>query len=158
MNAWLPVLSVWLMLVIGLGLIVLEVLLAGTFVILWFGVAFILVGLAGLWIAFPAGEYQLIAVAVLGTLLLWALRKRAQAWFAGSEPPPAETYEAGDIGELQQHEGQWMVYYRGTWWRLAEPVPDPEPGQRVRVTALEGNRARVERLDQPNDSTAQSSG
>lgn len=158
LQGTLPLFSIWWLLLIGTLLIVIEVLAGlGSFVVLWFGLATIVVGVLGLFMDFHSGEFQLIAVAVFGTVLLLAFRRPFIRWMQSREAPPPEHYEAGGMGELQQHEGRWSVYYRGTWWRLLNPLPEMHAGMPVRVVRLEGAGAWVEPVETAAGEPAQQS-
>ncbi|SIN73132.1 Membrane protein implicated in regulation of membrane protease activity [Sulfurivirga caldicuralii] len=149
LHGYVPLFSIWWMLLIGTALIVIEVLAGlGSFVVLWFGIATIVVGFLGLFMDFRSGEFQLIAVAIFGTVLLLAFRRPLMRWMASREAPPPERYEAGGIGELQQHDGRWSVYYRGTWWRLQNRLPAMDDGMQVRVVHLHESGAMIEPLDE----------
>jgi len=156
LQGYLPLFSIWWMLLMGTALIVIEVLAGlGSFVVLWFGIATIVVGFLGLFMDFRSGEFQLITVAVFGMALLLAFRRPLLRWLQGREAPPPERYEAGGVGELQLHEGRWSVYYRGTWWRLQNQLPDMHDGMQVRVVHVDESGAMIAPLEESAEAPGQ---
>ena len=144
MENLLPTFSVWLLMLIGVALIVLEVLLVPFFVLLWFGIAAIVVGLVHAVWPFPGGEYQLITIGIVGVVLLLVFRKRFMAG-RPTRKDDMETFRPGGIGKLRQYEGEWMVFYNGTWWKVMNVQPDFKDGSPVRVVRIDHNLAEVEK-------------
>jgi hypothetical protein len=61
------------MLTIGFGLLGIELLL-GSYIVLFFGIAFIAVGASGFFFEWSSGEVQLLTAMILGGLLSFAMR------------------------------------------------------------------------------------
>lgn len=140
-SALLPPIANWMMLTLGVILIVLEVSALNFFILLWFGIAAILVGIWGFFAPFTHGEYQLIATALLGTVLLLLFRKRFLP--DNSNSLTLETFKSGGSGRVIEQDGQWMIEYQGTWWRIANPSDALKEGQMAIVEKVENNQAWI---------------
>lgn len=131
-----------LLIAMGIGLIALEALLL-YFVILWFGLALLIVGLASYLIPFGDGLWQLGAAAVLALVLLFSLRSRVFKRFMhakGKEPHDDFLNESGE-GIIK--EGK--VYYKATYWKIKSDATFEE-NERVKVLSTDGASATVEKL------------
>lgn len=138
----------WILIAAGLILIGIEILF-GLFVLFWFGLGLVFVGLVGLFVDFEHGEYQLIFAFAIGMVLLFALRKKIIAPH-NAEADQLDTYQTGEIGQLSLHNDQWVVFYHGTHWVVANPQADFKANQRVRVDEIKSNQAWVSSLDVQN--------
>lgn len=131
-----------LLIAIGIGLIALEALLL-YFVILWFGLALLIVGLASYFIPFENGLWQLGIAAILAFILLFSLRSKVFKRFMrtkGKEPRDDFLNESGE-GIIK--EGK--VYYKATYWKIKSDATFEE-NERVRILSTEGASATVEKL------------
>ncbi|GAB6035341.1 NfeD family protein [Galenea microaerophila] len=147
-SAILPAFANWQILTLGVILITLEVTLLNFFILLWFGIAALIIGAIGFFYPFTHGEYQLLAIAILGTLLLLAFRKKLLE-SQRREQLPLETFEAGETGTVVQHKDEfkdpiWMIEYHGSWWRIANPSDHLKVGQIVKVKKVENNQVWIE--------------
>ncbi|GEM_PF-1588770 len=142
--AILPAFANWQLLSLGVILITLEVTLLNFFILLWFGIAAILVGIWGFFIPFEHGEYQLLATAVMGTGLLLLFRNRLLEVNQKTPEMTLETFKAGEAGRLMQQDGTWMIEYQGSWWQVANPTDNLKAGETVRVTKVENNRVWIQ--------------
>lgn len=140
--AILPPIANWIMLALGIILIVLEVSALNFFILLWFGIAAILVGIWGFFSPFAHGEYQLIATAILGTVLLLLFRKHFLP--DTTNTTPLETFKSGGSGRVIQQDGLWMIEYQGTWWRIANPSDALKEGQMATVEKVENNQVWID--------------
>ncbi len=137
----------WQILTLGVILIMLEVTLLNFFILLWFGIAAIVVGSVGFFIPFEHGEYQLLSITILGTILLLAFRKR----FIEDEKAPhleLETFKSGEVGTVTQQKNElgetiWMIEYQGSWWRIANPTEHLKIGQTVTVKKVANNQVWI---------------
>ncbi|UQB42745.1 hypothetical protein JX580_02275 [Thiomicrospira microaerophila] len=135
----------WILIAAGLVLIGIEIIF-GLFILFWFGIGLVTVGLLGFFVDFEHGEYQLIFAFAIGMVLLFALRKKVIAPH-NAQPDQLDTYQTGDIGLLSQHNQQWMVFYHGTHWIVANPKSGYEVGQRVKVDEIKSNQAWVSPIE-----------
>jgi membrane protein implicated in regulation of membrane protease activity len=139
----------WIWLVAGFGLIVLELMLP-TFFILWFGIGALLVSL----IAYMAPNLQLDM-----QVLLWVILSSLTTalWFKvfRKKTPDSRWTAASVIGEVGLLTASVSEFQKGRV-RFQKPVLGNEEwvcvadveilsGERVRITAIEGNTARVAR-------------
>lgn len=145
MENILPVIPAWIMLTLGVLLLAAE-LLSATFVMLFFGIAFILVGLVGFFMSWPSGEVQLLLAMVLGGVLTYALR----GFFMQSmkkQDLPLETMQVGDTGIIVENDGHLRVNYKGTTWGLKKSADfEIKAGDEVLVQALKNNVAFIQKL------------
>lgn len=137
----------WWMIGIGLVLMGAELFLT-VFVLLFFGLGFILIGLFSFgW--HTSGEMQILSAMLIGALLTFALRK----FFLKTLRPEnltLETLETGDTGELIKHQGQLRVQYKGTSWALKMPYDAAlKAGDIVIVVELKNNQALVKPIMSP---------
>jgi membrane protein implicated in regulation of membrane protease activity len=138
----------WILIAAGLVLIGIEIIF-GLFILFWFGIGLVLIGLLGFFVDFEHGEYQLIFAFAIGMVLLFALRKKVIAR-NNAEADQLDTYQTGEIGQLSQHNQQWMVFYHGTHWAVANPKSSFQQGQRVVVEKIESNQAWVSQIEDEN--------
>ncbi|CAN8140358.1 NfeD-like C-terminal domain-containing protein [uncultured Thiomicrorhabdus sp.] len=144
MESYIPVISLWSMIAIGIVLMALEM-LTTTFVLFLFGLAFILIGLVGAFYQFPSGEIQLIWTFAVGLILTLLLAKTLRQRIYAAKPLNLETMQTGESGEiLLTADGDYRVSYKGTTWAIANPHAFAlENGRTVIVEALENNKARI---------------
>lgn len=146
MENLLPMIPAWIMLTIGVALLGIE-LLIGLFVVMFFGIAFILVGGAGFFFEWSSGEIQLLATVLLGGVLTFALRGLLMKG-TDKEDMPLETMQTGDSGEVVHHGGELRVMYKGTTWTFKNlDETEVEVGDEVRVERLKNNVAYIKKLD-----------
>ena len=142
MENILPVIPAWIMLTIGVVLLGLE-LLSVTFVIMFFGMAFIVIGFSGFAVDWQAGEYQVLAVAVLGGIMTYALRGYFMKGMS-KEDLPLETMQVGEPGTIVDHGGEQRLLYKGTTWAFKNAGDDAvATGDEVMVVELKNNVALV---------------
>ena len=139
----------WIWLVFGVSLILLELVLP-TFFILWFGIGAVLVSL----IALLAPNLQLdmqvllwVLFSSVTTVLWFKLFRRKKAdvrWTADSVLGEVGLLTAS-VSEFQKGRVRFQKPILGNeeWTCIADS--DIAAGERVRLTAIEGNTARVSR-------------
>lgn len=139
----------WIWLVFGVALILLELVLP-TFFILWFGIGAVLVSL----IALLAPDLQLdmqvllwVLFSSVTTVLWFKLFRRKKAdvrWTADSVIGEVGLLTAS-VSEFQKGRVRFQKPILGNeeWTCIADS--DIAAGERVRLTAIEGNTARVSR-------------
>jgi len=142
MENVLPIIPAWIMLTIGMALLGIE-LLIGSFVVMFFGIAFILVGGTGFFFEWSSGEVQLLFAVLLGGVLTFALRGLLMNGM-DKEDMPLETMQAGDLGQIVNHGGELRVMYKGTTWTFKSvDSKDVKAGDEVRVESLKNNIAYI---------------
>ena len=127
----------YLMLAAGVGLVMLEFML-GSFFVLFFGLGFLAVGVLGFFVDI-AWEYQILLIAIVSLVLLFALRKPLKAKFNQHESEVKDDF-LNESGEGEIREG--MVYFKGTLWRYDGDLAE---GSKVRVLGTKGNKVVLER-------------
>lgn len=132
----------WWLISLGLVLIGLEIFL-GLFILLWFGIGLVVVGLLGFFVDFGYGEIQLIFSTAIGMVLLFALRRKVIT-AKNAQVEQLATYQTGDSGVLSLVNNQWMIFYHGTHWLVANPTDSLQSGQRVKVSEIKNNQAWIE--------------
>ncbi|MBC8514461.1 NfeD family protein [bacterium] len=130
---------------IAVGLVVLEILLPGTF-LMWLGIAAAIVGGVLLIFSDLGWEGQILLFSVFSVASIWQGR-RVLAKAKAAEPPTTlnirgkehigqtvkvETAIEGGMGRVRVQDTSWVAY-----------GPDCSVGTMVRITALEGNAFRV---------------
>jgi len=142
MPTILPLMDNWLL--FGLGfLLMLAELVTFTFVLLYFGLGFLLAGLLGLVIVYPAGEYQFLAGLFFG-VLLFLLNRRQREAFLNKEKVEIDAFVTGGIGTLIESNGKLRVQYKGTSWPIMDLPAGVDVGDRVSVIELVDNIATIE--------------
>lgn len=139
----------WTWLVFGIALILLELILP-TFFIIWFGIGAVLVAL----IALVAPSLNLASQVLLWVLfssvttLLWFKlfrRKKADTrWTADSVIGEVGLLTAG-VSEFQKGRVRFQKPILGNEEWVCVADSDIAAGERVRLTAIEGNTARITR-------------
>lgn len=132
----------WVLIALGLTLIGIEIFF-GLFILFWFGIGLVVIGLLGFFVDFGYGEYQLIFATAIGSVLLYALRNKVIS-AKNAQTEDLSTYQPGETGTLSRHNEQWMIYYHGTHWRVANPQNDWQEGQTVTVSAIKNNQAWID--------------
>lgn len=141
MTELIPQLPAWLLISFGLVLMALEMFTL-VFVLLFFGVAFVVVGLLSFFIPMP-GEVQILMGMVIGGLLTFGLRRYMMQTIQ-TKDLVLETLKTGEIGILQEHAGELRVNYKGTTWAI-HPKSNEEfkAGEKVIVSELIDNLAVI---------------
>lgn len=139
----------WIWLAFGLVLAATEV-MTQTFVLIWFGIAAVIVGIV-LWLLPSLGlETQLAGFAVLSLLLLvpaWTVRARVRQHRHKSGPELINDRAAQHLGrtlvlaEPIAH-GRGRAFIGDTLWQLSGP--DLAAGSAVRVVGADGMTLKVE--------------
>jgi membrane protein implicated in regulation of membrane protease activity len=142
MENILDAIPVWIMLSIGFALLAVE-LITATFIVMFFGLAFILVGVIGFFVDWSSGEFQLLIAMLLGGVLTFALRGLVTKGLS-KEDLPLETMQTGDTGQIEVHDGHLRVNYKGTTWAFKNMSDDEvRDGDEVIVTELKNNTAYI---------------
>lgn len=145
MEQMIPVIPVWVMIAIGVFLMVIEM-LTMSFVLVLFGLAFVVTGIAGTVITFSSGEIQLITAFALGLVLTLFLRKTLQQKIYSSKELEMETLKAGEVGQIiATSDGDFRVAYKGTTWAIGNNNDlQLKDGMSVQIQSLENNKAYIQ--------------
>jgi inner membrane protein len=139
----------WTWLTLAAALLAIEVLISGTFVLWWFGISAILVGLMSLVVDLP-WQLELIAFALLSLLLTlawWRLGGRAKASIDRSFLNRRTEAFIGRVFTVETPitDGRGTVRIDDTVWRVSGP--DCPAGSRVKVARVDGPLLMVETIE-----------
>ena len=128
--------SPFIMIAIGALLCVAELMLF-SFYLLFFGVAFIIVGAINFGFSFE-WSFQILAVLVLAFILLALPKAPLKSKFmAKKESFNAEFLDEPGVGEIREN----MVYFKGTLWKYDGNLAE---GSKVQVRGIKGNTATLQ--------------
>ena len=120
------------MIAIGALLCVAELMLF-SFYLLFFGVAFIIVGAVNFGFNFE-WPYQILGVAALAIILLVLLKAPLKSKFmAKKESFNEEFLDEPGVGEIREN----MVYFKGTLWKYDGSLKN---GEKVQVLGTKGDK------------------
>lgn len=124
--------SPFIMIAIGALLCVAELMLF-SFYLLFFGVAFIIVGAINFGFGFE-WSFQILAVLALAFILLALLKAPLKSKFMAKKESFNEEFldEAG-VGEIREN----MVYFKGTLWKYDGVLKN---GEKVQVLGTKGDK------------------
>lgn len=124
--------SPFIMLAIGALLCMAELMLF-SFYLLFFGLAFIIVGAVNFGVVFE-WPYQILGVATLAIILLALLKAPLKSKFMAKKESFNEEFldEAG-VGEIREN----MVYFKGTLWKYDGALKN---GEKVQVLGTKGDK------------------
>ena len=124
--------SPFIMIAIGALLCVAELMLF-SFYLLFFGVAFIIVGAINFGFNFE-WSFQILAVLVLAFILLALLKAPLKSKFmAKKESYNEEFLDEPGVGEIREN----MVYFKGTLWKYDGVLKN---GEKVQVLGTKGDK------------------
>ena len=124
--------SPFIMIAIGALVCVAELMLF-SFYLLFFGLAFIIVGAVNFGFGFE-WSFQILAVLVLAFILLVLLKAPLKSKFMAKKESFNEEFldEAG-VGEIREN----MVYFKGTLWKYDGGLKN---GEKVQVLGTKGDK------------------
>ncbi len=135
----------YLLFAIGLILIALEVFIY-SFVVIWFGLGFFIVGFFSLFFSFNELNYQLITICIISILLLFLFRNSLKKrFFRASKNIPDNFLNSSGVGEFKQGK----IFYKGTFWEL-DPnfdITKLKENQKIKVLKVEQNIAFVDNTE-----------
>ncbi|WP_103560588.1 NfeD family protein [Campylobacter concisus] len=124
--------SPFIMIAIGALLCVAELMLF-SFYLLFFGVAFIIVGAVNFGFGFE-WSFQILAVLALAFILLALLKAPLKSKFmAKKESFNEEFLDEPGVGEIREN----MVYFKGTLWKYDGVLKN---GEKVQVLGTKGDK------------------
>ncbi|QKF64934.1 NfeD family protein [Campylobacter corcagiensis] len=127
------------MIAIGLFLMALE-LIALNFVLIFFGISFVIVGAINFGFEFSL-EWQLVAASLLALVLIFALRGKLKGAFLKDSDGLNENFldEAG-VGEINNG----MIYYKGTFWKSDE-ISGLKNGDKVEILGTKNGKIYIKK-------------
>ena len=124
--------SPFIMLAIGALLCMAELMLF-SFYLLFFGLAFIIVGAVNFGVVFE-WPYQILGVATLAIILLALLKSPLKSKFmAKKESFNEEFLDEPGVAEIREN----MVYFKGTLWKYDGALKN---GEKVQVLGTKGDK------------------
>lgn len=133
----------YILLAIGVALVALEALIA-SFILIWFGISFIIVAIISYFLVFSGAVWQLATVSLISIILILVLRKKVVEIFLKSKVEVSDDYlnEKG-IGEIKNSK----VFYKGTYWDIDSQLDEKEfiEGEKVEVLKTFKNKATIEK-------------
>ena len=124
--------SPFIMLAIGALLCMAELMLF-SFYLLFFGLAFIIVGAVNFGVVFE-WPYQILGVATLAIILLALLKAPLKSKsMAKKESFNEEFLDEAGVGEIREN----MVYFKGTLWKYDGALKN---GEKVQVLGTKGDK------------------
>ena len=124
--------SPFIMIAIGALLCVAELMLF-SFYLLFFGLAFIIIGAVNFGVAFE-WPYQILGVSALAIVLLALLKAPLKSKFmARKESFNEEFLDEAGVGEIREN----MVYFKGTLWKYDGSLKN---GEKVQVLGTKGDK------------------
>ena len=139
----LDVIDPFILLAIGIALIAFEALIA-SFILIWFGVGFVVIAIVSSIYMFSDGIWQIAAASIISLLLLFLLRKKVLEKFLNSRKDISDDFlnEKG-IGEIRNSK----VFYKATYWDIDSNIDEKEfvEGEKVVVLKTHKNTAIIEK-------------
>ena len=133
----------YILLAIGVALVALEALIV-SFILIWFGISFIIVAVISYFVVFSGAVWQLATVSLISIILILVLRKKVVEIFLKSKVEVSDDYlnEKG-IGEIKNSK----VFYKGTYWDIDSQLDEKEfiEGEKVEVLKTFKNKATIEK-------------
>ncbi len=129
---------------IGIILIALEV-VTFSFVLFWFGIAFLIVSVLSLLNIYPNGLWQLSSVGLIAILMLLSLRTKTLKLFLKSKNKENNDnfFNEAGIGVIQNQK----VYYKATLWNIGyEGKETFEDNEKVNVKSTKAGFANIEKI------------
>lgn len=139
----LDLINPYILLGIGVVLIGLEAVIA-SFVLIWFGLGFIITALISMVYGFSDGVWQLATVAIISLLFIILLRKKALEKFLDSQEDITDNFlSEGGIGEIKNGK----VFFKGTYWEIDSSLDDSQftDGEKVNVIETYKNFAKIQK-------------
>jgi len=139
----LEVINPYILLGIGIVLIGLEAVIA-SFILIWFGLGFVLTAIFSMFYEFSDGVWQLAVVSMLSLLFIILLRKRFLKKFLDSKEDITDNFlDESGIGEIKNSK----VFYKGTYWEIDPSVDESSfvEGEKVVVSKTYKNFASIQK-------------
>ncbi|MCP4969989.1 MAG: nodulation efficiency protein D [Arcobacter sp.] len=140
----LDIINPYILLGIGVVLIGLEAVIA-SFILIWFGLGFIITAILSMYFDFSDGIWQLGVVAIISMSFILLFRKRVLEKFLSSEKNINDNFlEEGGYGEIKNQK----VFFKGTYWEIDGSLDANKfkEGQKVIVKKTFKNFAFIEHI------------
>lgn len=137
----LEIINPYILLGIGVVLIGLEALIS-SFILIWFGIGFVITALISMAFPFSDGVWQLATASIISLVFIVLLRKKALEKFLSSEENITDNFlHEGGIGEIKNSK----VFFKGTYWEIDSDINDNEfeEGEKVEVLETYRNSAKI---------------
>jgi len=134
----------YILFAIALAFITLEMFLY-SFVIIWFGLGSIIVGVLSFFYPFERAIWQLALVSIISLALLFLFRKKLLAKFLKSQKEVKDNFfDDKGIGEIKNSK----VFYKGTYWEITSTINQKKfvEGEKVLVLKVANNHATIEKM------------
>ena len=131
------------LLAIGVTLVALEVFIA-SFIIIWFGVGFLVVAIISFFFIFSGAIWQLAVISLLSLIFLFLFRKKSLDKFFKSQTEVSDNFfDEKGIGEIKNSK----VFYKGTYWEIDSSLDAKEfvEGEKVEVLKTSNNMATIQK-------------
>jgi len=134
----------YILFAIAIVLITLEMFLY-SFVVIWFGLGFIIVGVLSFFYPFERAIWQLAVVSIISLVFLFLFRKKLLAKFLKSQKEIKDNFfDEKGVGEIKNSK----VFYKGTYWEITSSIDEKEfiEGEKVLVLKVLNNHATIEKM------------
>lgn len=138
-TATLSVISPIILIAIGIVLIAIEA-ITFSFVLFWFGLASIIIGIFSYFFQFSDGLWQLTAIAIVSLLMLFLLRVKVLKKFDKPKDGAVKDNFFNTKGEGVVKDGK--VYYKATYWNC-DTIDDFSDGEKVEVVEIKKGKAVI---------------
>jgi membrane protein implicated in regulation of membrane protease activity len=139
----LSVIDPYILLAIGVALVAFEAVIA-SFILIWFGIGFIITAGISLFYGFSDGIWQIAVASLISLFFIFILRKKALESFLKSKKDISDDFlnEKG-IGEIKNSK----VFYKATYWDIDSKLDEKEfvEGEKVVVLKTHKNHATIEK-------------
>ena len=130
---------------IGVVLITLEVFIY-SFVVIWFGIGFVLVALLSLVYTIDDLIWQMALISIISLLFLVLFRKKLLIRFSKSQKEMSDNFfDEKGFGEIKNGK----VYYKATYWEFDPSIDekDFQDGEKVMVLKTKNNYASIKKIE-----------
>lgn len=143
MQIMLNVIEPYILLAFGVILIAIETFML-SFVVIWFGIGFIVVAGISYFYNFSDGVWQFAFASLISLILLFLFRKKFLDKFSKSQVEVSDNFfDEKGVGEIKNSK----VFYKGTFWEIDSDIDEKEffEGEKVVVTKASNNKAIIEK-------------
>ena len=133
----------YILLGIGVALIAFEAIIA-SFILIWFGIGFIITALISSVYAFSDGIWQIAVASIISLILLLLLRKKVLESFLESKKNISDNFfDEKGVGQIKNSK----VFYKATYWDIDSKIDEKEfiEGEKVMVLKTHKNKATIEK-------------
>jgi len=134
----------YILFAIAIALITLEMFLY-SFIVIWFGLGFIIVGFLSFFYPFERAIWQLAIVSIISLAFLFLFRKKFLAKFLKSQKELKDNFfDEKGVGEIKNSK----VFYKGTYWEINSDIDEKEfiEGEKVLVLKVSNNHATIQKI------------